>query len=181
MKATVFSDSQFPAAEWEEEVIRYASRKHLHVENVQKSIDVMGRTSPAEGSSIKGRTRQTTITAQRGPGDDPQKQIAATLLHLNRKAVFDPSQLGKVESIDFYLDLMSVDATPGIEVHYAIALLQDGVLFQSPPARLTGNKKWKGFISESLVAADFVRITRNTPVLPQTRPNFSKQAPAMQV
>lgn len=176
MKATVFFDGQFPAAEWEDELVRCPGlRKQVHVEHVEKKIDVvLLRTSAS-------RSRQTTITAQRGPDDDSQKNIAATLVHLNQKAFFDPAQLGKVEGIDFYLDLMNVDSTPGVDVHYAIALRQDGVLFQSPPARLTGNKKWKGFISESLSTNDFVRLSKPTAVSPQTRPDFGKRAASMQV
>jgi hypothetical protein len=187
MKATVFFDGQFEDGDWEDLFIRCTSRKQVHVQNVSRKIDILGRALDASSiyasSAAKGRSRQTTITAQRAPaGEEPHKHIAASLVHLNRTATFDPSSQGKVESIDFYLDLMHADGTPGVEVHYAVVIKQGGVFFQSPPARLAGvAKKWKGFVSESLVADDFIRIGRTTVVSPHTRPLFSKDAEPMQV
>lgn len=183
MKATVFFDVQFAEVDWEDLFVRYTSRKQVHVENVNRKIDVQNRMDGPVHASIgaKGRSRHTTITAQRATGEEPHKLVAASLVHLNRTATFDPGLQGKVEGIDFYLDLMHVDATPGAEVHYGIVIKQDGVLFQSPPARLTGGtKKWKGFISESLVAADFIRIGKPTVVSPHTKPFFGKDAAPLQ-
>lgn len=184
MKATVFFDVQFAEVDWEDLFVRYTSRKQVHVENVNRKIDAQNRLDGPVHASIgaKGRSRQTTITAQRATGEEPHKLVAASLVHLNRTATFDPGLQGKAEGIDFYLDLMHVDATPGAEVHYGIVIKQDGVLFQSPPARLTGGtKKWKGFISESLVAADFIRIGKPTVLSPHTKPFFGKDAAPLQV
>jgi hypothetical protein len=178
MKATVFLDAVFSDDDWEAELVHFPSRKHFQPTTVNRTIDVFPRN--ATSPDPKANTRQTTITAERALGDDPTKALAVSLLHINRASLFDPSVQGKVESIDFYLDLMNVSGSLDIDVHYAVVIQQAGAFFQTPPARLTGLKKWKAFISEPLLANDFVRIGKPTPASPHAKPQFAQNAPPMQ-
>lgn len=102
---------------------------------------------------------------------------SVSLVSLNQTSTFDPGIAGKVESITFNLDLMNIERTPKTDVYYAIVLLQDGLLYQSPPARLTSAQKWKSFVSEPLTETNFTPLM---PSSPSAKPNFSSNAPTLQ-
>ncbi len=102
-------------------------------------------------------------------------------MNLNKNAQYNPQQSGKIEGIDFFLELKDENDQPGdIETRYAIIIKQDNVFYESPCAKVSGHKKWHGFISNGLKQKDFKRIGRLTPSQPNNHPNFSSSGELLQ-
>jgi len=171
MRATIFFDQHFEGEEWENEALCQTATGHfVHVDNVNWNFDVQSK-----GGKGRMRTASVFIELSSLGGTVPR---SVSLVSLNQTSTFDPGIAGKVESITFNLDLMNIERTPKTDVYYAIVLLQDGLLYQSPPARLTSAQKWKSFVSEPLTETNFTPLM---PSSPSAKPNFSSNAPTLQV
>eukprot|EP01087_Luapelamoeba_hula_P015488 TRINITY_DN463_c0_g1_i1.p1 TRINITY_DN463_c0_g1~~TRINITY_DN463_c0_g1_i1.p1 ORF type:complete len:784 (-),score=154.87 TRINITY_DN463_c0_g1_i1:389-2740(-) len=137
-----------------------------------KSIDI----SPTGGNP--GAFRQTVVQSEDDEGVKDPRNVY--IKNLNNQAIYDPSLLGPITSIECTFDVLNVEIAKLTKVQYSLLIEQDGALFQSSTAKVPRKKVWRGFVLSNLGADDFDRLPGSTPLVgsPGRRhPNFVNGGP----
>ena len=158
-QTVTFSGQDFNDSDWTAEII----------------VNEAGSSAKFEARQDPNRGNPGAFRRIKHEGETRSTRVEIHVAHLRGDAVYNPSESGRITSIDHSYDLKNLESLPVFDSTYYLLIFQNNTYYRSPRDRIS-RLDWTPFGRSGLEARDFTRVAGNGP----RRPNFSDKVPPLQ-
>ena len=158
-QTVTFSDQDFNDSDWTAEII----------------VNEAGSSAKFEARQDPNRGNPGAFRRIKHEGETKSTGVEIHVAHLRGDAVYDPSESGRITSIDHSYDLKNLESRTVFDSTYYLLIFQNNTYYRSPRDRIS-RRDWTPFGRSGLETRDFTRVAGDGP----RRLNFSDKAPPLQ-